>query len=91
MDNVTLFEKRDWYFFGSILTLFVILLVAIFFALLPSEKECTLYFFGNEESVCDGILLEHKGVYTTYFEFECRDGRKMNALTNFRVENCTSE
>lgn len=86
IDKVTLFEKSDWYLFGSILTLFVILFVAIFFASQPSEKECTLYFVGNDEMVCDGVLVEHKGVYTTYYDFECRDGRKLNSLTNFRVE-----
>lgn len=85
IDKVTLFEKSDWYLFGSILALFVILFVAIFFAMQPNKKECTLYFIGNDEAVCDGVLIEHKG-YSIYYDFECRDGRKLNALTNFRVE-----
>lgn len=91
MDKFTLFERSDRYLFGSILTLLVILIIALFFAAQPIEKECTLYFIGNDEAVCDGVLVEHRGTYTIYFDFECRDGRKLNQLTNFRVENCTSE
>ena len=85
MDKVTLFEKSDWYLFGSILTLLVGLFVVIFFALQPSKKECTLYFIGNDESVCDGVLIEHSG-YTKYYDFVCADGRMLKSLTNFRVE-----
>ena len=85
MDNVTLFERSDWYLFGCILTLFVSLFVAIFFTTQPSEKEGTLYFVGNDEEVCDGIL-NTEGIYSQRYTFKCSDGRILRNLTNFRIE-----
>lgn len=58
MDNVKLFEKRDWYFLVSIITLLFSLFVTIFSALQTSDKECTLYFIQNDESVLENCTSE---------------------------------
>ena len=90
MDKFTLFEKIDWYFLFGLLTLLVVLFVAIYFAIVPNRHECTLYFVGNDDAVCDGVLVEMKN-YGSHYSFICNDGRELRELTNFRVENCTSE
>lgn len=90
MDKFTLFDKIDWSFLFGILILLVSLFVVIAFAIVPNRHECTLYFVGNDDAVCDGVLVERKN-YGSHYSFVCKDGRVLQELTNFRVENCTSE
>jgi hypothetical protein len=85
MADIKLFKKIDWFFLFGLSVLLVSLFVAIVYASLPNKYECTLYFVGNDESVCDGILVEEH-IYKKYYEFRCADGRVLKALTNFRVE-----
>lgn len=90
MDKFTLFDKIDWSFLFGILILLVSLFVVIAFAIVPNRHECTLYFVGNDDAVCDGVLVERKN-YGSHYSFVCKDGRVLQELTSFRVENCTSE
>lgn len=90
MDKFTLFDKIDCFFLFGILILLVSLFVVIAFAIVPNRHECTLYFVGNDDAVCDGVLVERKN-YGSHYSFVCKDGRVLQELTNFRVENCTSE
>ena len=90
MDKFTLFKKIDWFFLFGLLTLLVVLFVAIYFAIVQNRYECTLYFVGNDDAVCDGVLVEGKN-YGSHYSFICNDGKVLRELTNFRVENCTSE
>ena len=85
MDKFTLFKKIDWFFLFGLLTLLVVLFVAIYFAIVPNRYECTLYFVGNDDAVCDGVLVERKN-YGSHYSFICNDGRVLRELTNFRVE-----
>ena len=54
-------------------------------AIMPNKHECTLYFVGNDDAVCDGVLVERKN-YGSHYSFICNDGRILRELTNFRVE-----
>lgn len=89
-EMIKLFDKIDWFILFGILTLLVSLFVVIAFAIRTSRYECTLYFVGNDDAVCDGVL-EERNNYGSHYSFVCKDGRVLRELTNFRVENCTSE
>lgn len=85
MDDIKLFKKIDWFFLFGMLTFLVILFVVIASAIMPNKHECTLYFVGNDDAVCDGVLVERKN-YGSHYSFICNDGRVLRELTNFRVE-----
>ena len=85
MDKFTLFEKIDWFFLFGLLTTLVVFFVVIYFAIVPNKHECTLYFVGNDDAVCDGVLVERKN-YGSHYSFVCKDGRVLRELMNFRVE-----
>ena len=88
-EMIKLFDKIDWFLLFGILLL-VISFVVIAFAIRTNRYECTLYFVGNDDAVCDGVLEERKN-YGSHYSFVCNDGRVLRELTNFRVENCTRE
>lgn len=85
MEMIKLFDKIDWFFLFGILTLLVSLFVVIAFAIRTNRYECTLYFVGKDDAVCDGVLEERKN-YGSHYSFICNDGRVLRELTNFRVE-----
>jgi hypothetical protein len=85
MADIKLFENIDWFFLFGILTLLVILFVVIGSVIMPNKHECTLYFVGNDDAVCDGVLIESKD-YGSHYSFVCKDGKVLRELTNFRVE-----